>query len=547
MRAQKTLTAAAGPAPQRAALYLRVSTGRQAEHDLSIPDQRAQTTSWVAARGWSIAAEYVEPGASATDDKRPEFQRMVERACDGERSFDVIVVHSFSRFFRDAFGLEFYVRKLAKHDVRLVSMTQELGDDPAQVMMRQVIALFDEYQSKENAKHVLRSMKENARQGFWNGARPPFGYRTIEVEKRGARVKKRLEIDPVEAEQVQLIFKLLQGGYDGQGPKGLKAIATWLNGQGYRTRQGGLWGIGALHQLVTNPVYGGRWRFNKVESRTGKRKSDAEHIYSAAPAIIEPAAFEVVQQVLKKRNPRIEAPRAVTGPILLTGLAFCSLCNGAMTLRTGTSKSGKTHRYYACSTCARKGKAACAGRTVQMDRLDGLVTAALADKLLSGERLWDLLSTLASRRAERAAAIDARLASLEREAETAEEKLKRLYKLIEDGVAEVDDLLKGRITTLKADRDRAKEALSRAQLGLRAKAEVSPEAAERFGALMRARVLEGDTPARKAWIGAIIDRIEVDQATIRIMGRKEVLEQAIANSGQLTPGVRTCIPKWRGT
>ncbi|MEQ1716399.1 MAG: recombinase family protein, partial [Hyphomicrobium sp.] len=93
MRAQKTLTAVA-PAPQRAALYLRVSTGRQAEHDLSIPDQRSQTTSWVAARGWSIAAEYVEPGASATDDKRPEFQRMVERACDGEQPFDVIVVHS---------------------------------------------------------------------------------------------------------------------------------------------------------------------------------------------------------------------------------------------------------------------------------------------------------------------------------------------------------------------------------------------------------------------------------------------------------------------
>jgi hypothetical protein len=30
----------------RAAVYLRVSTGRQAEHDLSIPDQRAQTHAW---------------------------------------------------------------------------------------------------------------------------------------------------------------------------------------------------------------------------------------------------------------------------------------------------------------------------------------------------------------------------------------------------------------------------------------------------------------------------------------------------------------------
>jgi DNA invertase Pin-like site-specific DNA recombinase len=36
----------------RAALYLRVSTGRQAEADLSIPDQRRQAAAYCAARGW---------------------------------------------------------------------------------------------------------------------------------------------------------------------------------------------------------------------------------------------------------------------------------------------------------------------------------------------------------------------------------------------------------------------------------------------------------------------------------------------------------------
>lgn len=100
-------------------------------------------------------AEYVEPSAFVMDGNRPEFQKMIERATDDDRPFDVILVHSFSRFFRDAFGLEMYIRRLAKAGVRLVSATQELGDDPAQVMMRQVIALFDEYQSRENAKHVL--------------------------------------------------------------------------------------------------------------------------------------------------------------------------------------------------------------------------------------------------------------------------------------------------------------------------------------------------------------------------------------------------------
>jgi DNA invertase Pin-like site-specific DNA recombinase len=38
--------------PVRAALYLRVSTGRQADSDLSIPDQRRQAKAYCASRGW---------------------------------------------------------------------------------------------------------------------------------------------------------------------------------------------------------------------------------------------------------------------------------------------------------------------------------------------------------------------------------------------------------------------------------------------------------------------------------------------------------------
>src|SRR6516225_8355901 len=139
---------------RRAALYMRVSTGRQAEHDLSIPDQRRQLESWCRGHGYAVVAEFVEAGASAGDDRRPVFQQMIERACDGDNAFDVIVVHSYSRFFREAFEQEFYLRKLAKQKVRVVSITQPVGDEnePVQAMMRKVIALFDEYQSKENAK-----------------------------------------------------------------------------------------------------------------------------------------------------------------------------------------------------------------------------------------------------------------------------------------------------------------------------------------------------------------------------------------------------------
>jgi DNA invertase Pin-like site-specific DNA recombinase len=52
--------------PLRAALYLCVSTARQAEHDVSIPDQKRQGEACCAARGYELVGIYVEPGASAT-------------------------------------------------------------------------------------------------------------------------------------------------------------------------------------------------------------------------------------------------------------------------------------------------------------------------------------------------------------------------------------------------------------------------------------------------------------------------------------------------
>jgi site-specific DNA recombinase len=230
--------------PLRAALYLRVSTARQAEHDVSIPDQKRRGEAYRQSRGYQLAETYVEPGASATNDRRPEFQRMIDAGPSKPAPFDVVIVHSFSRFFRDHFELEFYVRKLAKNGVKLVSITQEMGDDPMHVMMRQIMALFDEYQSKENAKHVLRALKENARQGFWNGSLPPTGYRVVAAEQCGAKVKKKLEIDPLHADTVRLIYRLALEGDGTSGPMGVKNITAHLNRQRIFTRDGERWASG---------------------------------------------------------------------------------------------------------------------------------------------------------------------------------------------------------------------------------------------------------------------------------------------------------------
>lgn len=349
----------------------------------------------------------------------------------------MVIVHSFSRFFRDHFELEFYVRKLARNGVKLVSMTQELGDDPMHVMMRQIMALFDEYQSKENA-----------RQGFWNGSLPPIGYRVVDAEKRGAKVKKKLEIDLLHADTVRLAFRLALEGDGTSGRMGVKAIAKHLNERRLYTRTGGRWGVGVVHRMLTRPTYIGRHEFNK------------------------------------RSKAKVAPPQVVCGPTLLTGICFCAGCGGAMTIRIG--KSGH-YRYYTCSIAARQGATGCKGHSVPMQKLDDLVAAHLEERLLDPERLEEVLGNLLDRREERARRRQAITAELAKRAAEADARLKRLYDAIERGLADLDDpALKDRIAELKATREQAQADAERARVAAQSMgAEITPDKLRSFAEAAR--------------------------------------------------------------
>jgi site-specific DNA recombinase len=530
--------------PLRAALYLRVSTARQAEHDVSIPDQRKQGEAYCLARGYDLIETYVDAGASATNDRRPEFQRMIEAGISKPAAFEVVVVHSFSRFFRDHFELEFYVRKLAKNGIRLLSITQEMGDDPMHVMMRQIMALFDEYQSKENAKHVLRAMKENARQGFWNGSLPPIGYRVVAAEQRGAKIKKKLEIDPHHAETVRLAFSLALRGDGTSGPMGVKSIVNHLNAKGILTRDGGRWGIGSLHRMLTRPAYIGRHEFNK-RGKTKDLKPTDEVITVAVPPIIDQATFATVQARMKARNPKVTPPRVVSGPTLLTGLIHCAKCGGAMTIRTG---KGGRYRYYTCSTKARQGPTACSGMTVPMATLDTLVADHLEKRLLNPRRLEEVLSSVLDRRQERTERKQQHIAELNKRATETDLRLNRLYDAIEGGVANLDDPeLKTRIATLKATRDQARVDADRASalLDTISQKSITPQMLRNFASTARDRMRLPGGCYRRDHLRALAQRVEVDVGEVRIMGSKSDLLRTLAAATDATGQVPSFVPKWR--
>ena len=533
--------------PLRAAVYLRVSTARQAEHDVSIPDQKRQGEAYCLARGYHLVETFVEPGASATNDRRPEFQRMIEAGTTKPAPFDVVIVHSFSRFFRDHFELEFYIRKLAKNGIKLVSTTQEIGDDPMHVMMRQMMALFDEYQSKENGKHTLRAMKENARQGFWNGARPPIGYRVVAAEQRGAKIKKRLEIDPLHADTVRLIYRLALEGDGTSGPMGVKAITTYLNARRIFTRDGGRWGIGQLHRVLTRTTYIGQHEFNRRGPATGPKPA-AELITAEVPPLIDQATFDAVQAHLHARNPKVTPARVVSGPTLLTGICFCANCGGAMTLRTG---KGGRYRYYTCSIKARQGETGCKGRSIPMEKLDNLVASHIEERLLQPERLEEVLASVLDRRQDRTDRRRAQLVELNQRAAETELRLKRLYDAIESGIADLaDPALKDRIAGLKAIRDQARADAERAQATLESSANqsITPDMVRKFASTARERIRIAGGGYRRDHLRALAQRVEVAEHEVRIMGSKSDLLRTLTAASiakSATPGVRSSVPKWR--
>src|SRR3546814_7794862 len=135
---------------RRAAIYARVSTVRQAEHDLSLPDQIAQCRSWCERHGVEVVEVYTEPGASALDEDRPVFPEMIFAARKADHPFDLVLVHSLSRFSRDSLHSELYVRELRKVGVELVTITQAVTQDAGGAMLRRMHNIFNQHQSRDN-------------------------------------------------------------------------------------------------------------------------------------------------------------------------------------------------------------------------------------------------------------------------------------------------------------------------------------------------------------------------------------------------------------
>ena len=370
--------------PKRVAIYARVSTVRQAEADLSLPDQIKQLEAYCERKGWIVAEVFTEPGASALDEDRPIFQDMIAKATGSDRPFDNVIVHSLSRFSRDAMHSEFYVRKLKRAGVQLVSITQELGQDGHGDLIRKIVNAFDEHQSHENAKHTHRAMVENARQGFWNGASHHLAIAPSSRSAVATRTRRFWSSTSPRRARSARFQPLSRSRRATERPEGHREPSqrTRHHPKGPPVRHG------SLHDLLVNPAYVGRHQFNRNDSRARQARPQSQWVEVQVPAIVDDDTFSRVQAGLRARAPRHAAPRSVNGPTMLVSVARCAGCGAAMIRNSG---KGGAYLYYACSRAMKQGKTACKGRRVRMDYLDNMVLGYLSNKLFAPDRLEALL------------------------------------------------------------------------------------------------------------------------------------------------------------
>lgn len=334
--------------PKIGAVYVRVSTARQDEHELS-PDSQIQLALDYAKKNQIfVPEEYIfheKGGISGKHaDKRPYFQQMIALAKSESHPIDIILVWKYSRFARNQEESIVYKTMLRKNcGVEVISISEPLAEGPFGSLIERIIEWMDEYYVIRLSGEVTRGMAENARRGNYQ-ARPPLGYRIVHKGEPP-------EIVPEEAELVRLIFHLY--ALEGQS---LLEICRRLNAMGARTSQGKAFEKRSLSYILQNVSYTGKVRWNRTENETHRIRPREEWIIAQGkqPAIISEALFEAAgtrlarEQAARALRPKQQKP---SGSVThwLGGLLKCSCCGRSLSAARQTDKrSGRTYCHFQC-------------------------------------------------------------------------------------------------------------------------------------------------------------------------------------------------------
>ncbi len=286
--------------------------------------------------------------------------------------------------------------------------------------------------------------------------------------------------------------------------------------RGHKTRTGKVFSTCAIRDILDNPMFVGKIRYNSYENWAKRRRNgkSTEFILSEGhhPAIISEELWEMVQLLRQKKS--VMPKKRFEGEYLLTGLIRCPECGAAMTAsRTvNRAKDGTkiVRMYYSCGRFRSEGSSVCHANSIRKDEVENAVTERIRQAVTQPHILKRVVRSINEHRSGRIKPLRDELAAVQARIDKLEEKKRKYLGLYE--MDEIDrDLFAERLNDLNRELD--------IELTRRSKLELRDDQAEPVSyELVRSPVGRFDTllhrspfPKRKTLIHLIVKRITLDE------------------------------------
>ena len=286
----------------KAVIYARYSSDSQ--NVASIQQQIKACTDRALSDSRQIVHVYIDKALSGrTMDKRDGLRQLMQDAT--KQKFSYVYVWKYDRIARNRYDAAQLRARFKKLNIKLVSVTELVGDGPENIILESVLDGMAEYYSAQLSQNVRRGIADNARKHNANGRRI-YGYRIANG---------RYEIDDARAQIVRALF---DGAITG------KTVNDTLS-----AFDASLWPCKSVcSTLLRNDAYIGVYRFNGIVAR------------DAIPRIIDDSTFYQVQSIIAKR-----AHKRTRSNYVLSGLLY-TLDGTKLKSASGTSRNGNTFKYY---------------------------------------------------------------------------------------------------------------------------------------------------------------------------------------------------------
>lgn len=290
-------------------IYVRLSLDKTGE-GLGVDRQESECRAFCESRGWDVREVLVDNDLSATTGvRRPSFEKLLK-----SKPTAVVVWH-IDRLVRVSKDLELVV-ELGVNVHALQSGHVDLSTPAGRAVARTVTA-WATYEGEQKSERQKSAARQRARSGkHWWPCRP-FG-----LEMDGT-----LRED--EAAALRQVYDGLLVGVS------LRRLALDLNAAGFVTSPGGQWLPATLGLTLRNA------------RNAGIRAYDGEEVGPGDWAAIVPEeTYRAALRLLSMpgRNPSAGSPRSA----LLSGVAKCGKCGGAVRPSTRNLKGRPSYRIYVC-------------------------------------------------------------------------------------------------------------------------------------------------------------------------------------------------------